>query len=101
MIGPWLRRRRNANVGGLALDGYSRVIPGMAEPALSFIIPLHNSATTIGALARDIEALEVAGGHEIVLVNDGSTDVTGSVCSELVRDVRVPVVYVEHTRNFG
>jgi glycosyltransferase involved in cell wall biosynthesis len=73
----------------------------MAEPALSFVVPLYNSATTIGALARDIEALQVAGGHEIVLVNDGSTDVTAAVCSELVRDARMPVVYVEHTRNFG
>jgi undecaprenyl-phosphate 4-deoxy-4-formamido-L-arabinose transferase len=36
-----------------------------------------------------------------VLVNDGSTDATASVCGELVRDARVPVVYVEHMRNFG
>src|SRR6266576_2034068 len=73
----------------------------MADFALSFVIPLFNSATTIGALVHDIEALEVAGGHEIVLVNDGSTDSTASVCSELVRAARVPMIYVEHARNFG
>jgi glycosyltransferase involved in cell wall biosynthesis len=36
-----------------------------------------------------------------VLVNDGSTDGTASVCSELIREARVPLTYVEHTRNFG
>ena len=48
-----------------------------------------------------IEVLEVPGGHEIVLVNDGSTDATASVCEELIRTARVPVTYVEHARNFG
>ena len=43
----------------------------------------------------------IAGGHEIVLVNDGSADATAEVCRELVRTARVPVSYVEHTRNFG
>jgi undecaprenyl-phosphate 4-deoxy-4-formamido-L-arabinose transferase len=73
----------------------------MADPALSFIIPLYNSATTISTLVHDVEALEVSGGHEIVLVNDGSTDATASVCGELVRGARIPVTYVEHARNFG
>jgi undecaprenyl-phosphate 4-deoxy-4-formamido-L-arabinose transferase len=70
-------------------------------PALSFIIPLYNSATTIAAVVREIEGFTIAGGHEIVLVNDGSADATAEVCRELVRTARVPVSYVEHTRNFG
>jgi undecaprenyl-phosphate 4-deoxy-4-formamido-L-arabinose transferase len=70
-------------------------------PALSFVIPLYNSAATIGTLVRDIDALEVPGGHEIVLVNDGSRDATSGICRELVRTMRVPVTYVEHARNFG
>ena len=73
----------------------------MADPALSFIIPLYNSAATIAGVVRDIEALEIPGGHEIVLVNDGSADGTAEVCRGLVRDAKVPVVYVEHARNFG
>jgi glycosyltransferase involved in cell wall biosynthesis len=75
------------------------MFPG--DRALSFVIPLYNSATTIGALVRDIEELEIPGGHEVVLVNDGSTDATASVCEELVRGSRVPVTYVEHARNFS
>lgn len=70
-------------------------------PALSFIIPLYNSAETIAAVVREIEECSVAGGHEIVLVNDGSSDATAEVCRELVRTARVPISYVEHTRNFG
>lgn len=70
-------------------------------PALSFVIPLYNSAETIAPLVESIEALEIEGGHEIVLVNDGSRDKTSAVCRELVRKARVPVVLVEHSRNFG
>ena len=70
-------------------------------PALSFVVPLYNSAATIDALVRDLEALTVEGGHEIVLVNDGSADATAAICHELVRTSRVPIVYIEHARNFG
>jgi undecaprenyl-phosphate 4-deoxy-4-formamido-L-arabinose transferase len=72
-----------------------------AAPALSFVIPLYNSAETIGAVVRDIEALTVEGGLEIVLVNDGSRDATAAVCRELARAARVPVIYAEHARNYG
>jgi undecaprenyl-phosphate 4-deoxy-4-formamido-L-arabinose transferase len=73
----------------------------MSAPALTFVIPMYNSAETIGALVRDIEALRVDGGHEVVLVNDGSADNTIEVCRELVRTVRIPVTVVDHARNFG
>lgn len=70
-------------------------------PALSFVIPLYNSAATIAPLVRDIENLTIEGGHEIVLVNDGSADNTTEVCRELVRSARVPITFIEHARNFG
>jgi undecaprenyl-phosphate 4-deoxy-4-formamido-L-arabinose transferase len=69
--------------------------------ALSFVIPLYNSAETIGALVKDIEALSIAGGHEIILINDGSRDATARVCRELIDVSRVPITYIEHARNFG
>jgi undecaprenyl-phosphate 4-deoxy-4-formamido-L-arabinose transferase len=70
-------------------------------PALSFVIPLYDSAETIGHLVKEIEALPITGGHEIVLVNDGSRDATAVICRELAGAARVPVVYIEHARNFG
>src|SRR5262245_16689997 len=73
----------------------------MSRPALSFVIPLYKSAETIAAVVHEIETLQVDGGHEIVLVNDGSNDATASVCHGLVASARVPIVYVEHARNYG
>lgn len=72
-----------------------------ASPALSFVIPLYYSAETIGPLVQRIAALPIEGGHEVVLVNDGSRDRTAAVCRELLRTAGVPVTYVEHARNFG
>jgi glycosyltransferase involved in cell wall biosynthesis len=70
-------------------------------PALTFVIPLYNSAATIASLVHDIEALTIDGGHEVVLVNDGSADTTTAVCRDLVRRATIPITLVEHARNFG
>jgi undecaprenyl-phosphate 4-deoxy-4-formamido-L-arabinose transferase len=73
----------------------------MAAPALSFVIPLFNSEETIGPLVKEIEALSVPGGHEIVLVDDGSRDRTAGVCRRLLAESKVPITYVGHARNYG
>lgn len=70
-------------------------------PALSFVIPLYYSADTIGPLVKQIEAMEIEGGHELVLVNDGSRDATAGICRELLRDARIPITFVNHARNYG
>jgi undecaprenyl-phosphate 4-deoxy-4-formamido-L-arabinose transferase len=62
---------------------------------------MYNSAATIAAVVRDIESLDVPGGHEIVLVNDCGGDNTMEVCRELLKTARVPITLVEHARNFG
>lgn len=76
-------------------------VPPRMTPALSFVIPLYYSAETIVPLVKAIEALEVEGGHEIVLVNDGSRDATAGICRELIREARVPITLVNHARNYG
>jgi glycosyltransferase involved in cell wall biosynthesis len=73
----------------------------MTTPALSFVIPLYRSADSIGAVVCEIESLAIEGGHEIVLVNDGSGDMTGEVCRALVKAAKVPITLVEHARNYG
>jgi undecaprenyl-phosphate 4-deoxy-4-formamido-L-arabinose transferase len=50
---------------------------------------------------KEIELLEIEGGHEVILVNDGSRDATAGICRELIRDARIPVIFVNHARNFG
>src|SRR5690606_15083456 len=71
------------------------------EPALSFVIPMYNAATTIEAVVREIESFDVPGGHEIVLVDDCGGDDTLEVCRRLAQSVRVPLTVVAHARNFG
>jgi undecaprenyl-phosphate 4-deoxy-4-formamido-L-arabinose transferase len=74
--------------------------------SLSFVIPLYHSAETIADVVRDIQGLSIDGGHEIVLVNDGSTDGTRAACLALIERAateapHVPIVLIEHARNFG
>lgn len=70
-------------------------------PSLTFVIPLYNSADTISAVVQAIEELKIEGGHEVVLVNDGSRDSTEDVCRELIAKARIPMTVVNHARNFG
>lgn len=70
-------------------------------PALSFVIPLYYSSATIRDVVREIEELRVEGGHEIILVNDGSRDATSAVCRELIAQAKVPITLIEHARNYG
>jgi glycosyltransferase involved in cell wall biosynthesis len=71
------------------------------NPALTFVIPMYNAADTIAALVHEIEALTIEGGHEVVLVNDGSADRTADIARDLVRAARIPITFVDHSRNFG
>ena len=73
----------------------------MQAPALSFVIPLYRSAATIAAVVHDIEALSITGGHEIILVHDGSDQATSDVCRQLVGAGKVPITLIEHARNYG
>ena len=70
-------------------------------PALSFVIQLYYSADTLVPLVKEIEGLTIDGGHEVVLVNDGSRDATAGLCRELLRDARIPMIFVNHARNYG
>lgn len=70
-------------------------------PGLSIVVPVYRGADTVGELVAALSALEVAGGLEIVLVNDGSPDNSGEVCRDLVATAAVPITFVEHARNYG
>ena len=69
--------------------------------ALSIVIPVYNGAESITELVEALEALDIAGGHEIVLVNDGSPDNSLEICQGLVASARVPITLVNLSRNFG
>jgi glycosyltransferase involved in cell wall biosynthesis len=69
---------------------------------LSIVIPVYNGAKSVGELVRALEGLDIEGGHEIVLVNDGSPDDSLTVCRQLVAEATtVPITLVNLARNFG
>lgn len=68
---------------------------------LSIVVPVYNGANSVGRLVEALSGLRPEGGLEIVLVNDGSPDGSAEVCRALLEAATVPIVYVEHSRNFG
>lgn len=69
--------------------------------SLSIVIPVYNSADTIASLVEELANLPIEGGHELILVNDGSKDNTAEVCESLVPHASFPVKFVNLSRNFG
>lgn len=72
----------------------------MSEPLLTVVVPAHNEQATLANLVGDISHVLEGTSHEVVIVDDGSTDGTWSEIQRLstgyasVRGVRL-------TRNFG
>lgn len=71
------------------------------KPALSIVVPVYNGAASIAELVGALEQLPIEGGHEIILVNDGSPDDSLRVCTALVDHARVPITLVDLARNYG
>jgi undecaprenyl-phosphate 4-deoxy-4-formamido-L-arabinose transferase len=65
------------------------------------VIPVYRSEATIGALVHALDMLQIDGGFEIVLVNDGSPDASQQICKELLAKIRTPITLVRLSRNFG
>ena len=72
-----------------------------SSPHLSIVVPLYNAAATLPALHREISELQVAGGHELIVVNDGSRDETEAIALKLTRESRLPMKFLSLSRNFG
>src|SRR5436853_2804562 len=71
-----------------------------AEPELSIVLPAHNEAGNISAIAAAIaQAMALWGSYEIVFVDDGSSDGTLAAIRSAARDPAIR--YVSFTRNFG
>ncbi|MFV3130374.1 glycosyltransferase family 2 protein [Niveispirillum sp. KHB5.9] len=68
---------------------------------LSIVVPVYNGAASIGLLVEALAGLPVAGGLEIILVNDGSSDGSLAVCTALARYCPVPLTIIDLARNFG
>jgi glycosyltransferase involved in cell wall biosynthesis len=69
--------------------------------ALSIVIPVFNSANTIGDLVKQLANLSIEGGYEIILVNDSSKDNSREICENLIKTTPIPVTLVDLSRNFS
>jgi glycosyltransferase involved in cell wall biosynthesis len=71
-------------------------------PTVSVVVPIYNSERTIGRLVERISSVlaTAARSHEIVLVDDGSSDGSWSVIESLARE-RQGVRGVRLMRNYG
>lgn len=73
------------------------------DPRVSVAIPIYNEESVLPDLYRRIKAVldQVSGGpHEVVFVDDGSSDGTREILSTLA-DIDPQVTVVELSRNFG
>ena len=73
-----------------------------ASPDLSFVIPVLNEAASLPQLVREIEQAvqPLAKTYEIIFVDDGSTDQTPSLLSQLHRQ-NPAIKMLRFRRNFG
>jgi undecaprenyl-phosphate 4-deoxy-4-formamido-L-arabinose transferase len=71
------------------------------NPKLTIVVPLYNSADTLERLVAELTKLKIPGGHELVLVNDGSKDNTAELAEQIVRRTDFPITLVKLARNYG
>ena len=71
------------------------------KPLLTIVVPLYNSADTLERLVAELTKLQIPGGHELVLVNDGSKDSTAELAEQLVKQTDFPITLVKLARNYG
>ncbi len=69
--------------------------------ALSIVVPVYRGADTVGTLVDALAELDIPGGIEVVLVNDGSPDNSADVCRALTARRDIAVSFVNLARNFG
>jgi glycosyltransferase involved in cell wall biosynthesis len=73
----------------------------MTRPLLSIVVPLYRSADSIERLIKELSDLQVEGGCEIVLVNDGSPDNTAECAEKFMQGSSRAITLVKLSRNFG
>jgi glycosyltransferase involved in cell wall biosynthesis len=68
--------------------------------AISVVVPVKDEAGNVGPLAREIAAALAGEAHEIIFIDDGSSDGTGAALAALKTEI--PQLRVlRHSRNLG
>ncbi len=77
-----------------------RGLPADADPAVSVVIPAHNEGGNLATLIPEIHASLARVQHEIVIVDDASTDDTPALIERLASG-GIPVRRLRHARSLG
>jgi dolichol-phosphate mannosyltransferase len=81
----------------VAVEGIS---PADGVPGVSIVVPVHNEAENIPVLAEEIAAALKGRRFEVIFVNDGSSDETGSVLQKLGK-TQPWLRQIKHARSCG
>ncbi len=73
----------------------------MSRIELSLVIPVYNGGETVESVVESARAALSSLRHEIVLVNDGSSDASEEICCRLAARYSDTVTFVQLSRNFG
>jgi len=88
-------------VANVARPATIQLAPRGGEFSLSCVVPVHNEQAVVADFLRALRATaaKITNRFEIIVVNDGSTDATGSVVRELAPELSL--TFIELSRNFG
>jgi dolichol-phosphate mannosyltransferase len=85
----WARRPGESDPADVPLDGHAALFD-----AVSVVIPCHNEEANLEALVAAIDRHYRRYVHEVIVVNDNSTDTTGTIADTMARrDPRVRVIH--------
>ena len=76
-------------------------MPQANQPAISVVIPCRNEAQNLAFLIGEVDAAMAATNYEVLVVDDGSTDGTGTVLAERIAKGDGRVRHIRHDRSAG
>lgn len=75
--------------------------PRPEQPRVSVVAPVHNECENLAAFVEEVIAALADYDHELILVNDGSTDGSDTVLDALATEYPGTVTAIHLSRNFG
>ncbi|MBI3008789.1 MAG: glycosyltransferase family 2 protein, partial [Candidatus Omnitrophica bacterium] len=76
----------------------------MIKESITVFFPLYNDEATVEKLVNDTLSLlkSITNDYELILVNDGSIDNTGAICSRLAnKNAKIRVIQHEKNKGYG
>jgi len=70
-------------------------------PELSIVVPVYNEEEAVAGVISNIADSGISASHEIVVVDDASSDGTGRILEKLAEEGAIRLVGHEHNRGYG